>query len=217
MSVKTCFHLFHSRCLKHAGKIYKNTCPICEKPLAMWTASKQAAQFPGFWLGRVETFLKEMNGAPKDTGKGEDMCLPASRIREVFQGDDDLTNAEKKYIQDDPTGMDRGLQAALEWGGYIDCNRVPKGHVGFLKALRTRGIWKYDEKKDDIWFWEWGPIHPRQRCDQCQLIKRPLPVHCQGCQGSSEAAFYCSELCAKRDKQRHKQTCDAWKAHGPKQ
>jgi hypothetical protein len=217
LSLKTCFHLFHSRCLKQASKLYGNACPICEKPLAMWTATKQASQFPGFWLERIENFLRAMNGSPKDTVSGKDVCLPASKIRDYFQEEDDLTEAQKLYIQDDPTGMDRGLQAALEWGGYIDCNRVPKGHVGFSKALRTKGIWKYDPKKDDLWLWDWGSIHPRQRCDQCQLIKRPLPVECQGCRGSSEAAFYCSQSCAKRDRQRHKQTCDAWKAHGPKQ
>jgi len=217
LSLKTCFHLFHSRCLKQASKLYGNACPICEKPLAMWTATKQASQFPGFWLERVENFLRDMNGAPKDRVSGKDVCLPAAKIRDYFQEEEDLTEAQKLFIQDDPTGMDRGLQAALEWGGYIDCNRIPKGHVGFSNALRTRGIWKYDPKKDDLWLWDWGSIHPRQRCDQCQLIKRPLPVECQGCQGSSEAAFYCSQLCAKRDRQRHKQTCDAWKAHGPKQ
>lgn len=89
--------------------------------------------------------------------------------------------------------------------------------ISFSEALRTRGIWKYDRKKDEIWFWDWGKVHPRQRCAQCQLIKRPLPIECEITRGSSEAAFYCSELCAKRDKQRHKQTCDIWTQHGPKQ
>ena len=217
LSIKTCFHLFHSSCLKQTSKCYGNACPFCEKPLAMWTASKQAAQFPGFWLEPVESFLIAMKGPPKDIISGKDKCLPASMIRAYFQDGDHLTESQKLYIQDDPTGMDRGLQAALEWGGYIDYNKVPKGYVGFLNALRTRGIWKYDSKKDDLWLWEWGLIHPRQRCDQCQLIKRPLSIECQGCRGSSEAAFYCSEICAKRDRQRHKRTCDAWKVHGPKQ
>lgn len=217
LSTNTCFHLFHSRCLKHVSKLYGNACPICDKPLAMWTASKLAAQFPGFWLERVENILRDMNGAPKDTVSGTNMCLSASTIREYLQQGNDLTEAQKLYIQDDPTGMGKGLQAALEWGGFIDCNRVPKGHMGFSNALRTRGIWKYDPKKDDIWLWDWGSIHPRQRCDQCQLMKQPLVVECQECRGSSEAAFYCSELCAKRDRQRHKHTCDEWKAHGPKQ
>ena len=214
---KTCFHLFHSRCLKHAGKEYKNSCPICEKPLAIWTASKQAAQFPGFWLERIEIFLRSVNGAPTNAS-GKTMCLPADTIRDYFQQQqDDLTKSQKQYIRDDPTGMDRGLQAALEWGGYIDCNQVPKGHIGFSLALRTRGIWKYDSKKDDIWFWEWGKIHPRQRCAQCQLRTRPLPIECPITKGSSEAAFYCSDVCAKRDKKRHKQTCELWTKHGPKQ
>eukprot|EP00534_Pseudo-nitzschia_fraudulenta_P012045 CAMPEP_0201221500 /NCGR_PEP_ID=MMETSP0851-20130426/192134_1 /ASSEMBLY_ACC=CAM_ASM_000631 /TAXON_ID=183588 /ORGANISM="Pseudo-nitzschia fraudulenta, Strain WWA7" /LENGTH=271 /DNA_ID=CAMNT_0047511241 /DNA_START=145 /DNA_END=958 /DNA_ORIENTATION=- len=144
-----------AKCLKQASKMHGNACPICEKPLSMWTASKQAAQFPGFWLERVENYLKSMKGAPQDSVKDKDICLPASKIRDYFQQDDSLTKGQKLYIEDDPTGMDKGLQAALEWGGHIDCNQVPKGHVGFSKALRTRGIWKYDSKKDDVWFWDW--------------------------------------------------------------
>jgi len=212
-----CFHLFHSKCLKQTSKCYGNACPLCEKPLAMWIASKQAAHFPGFWLERVERYLHSMGKAPQDPTSGKEICLPASTIRTYFlnHANDEkeiqsLTQAQKEYINDDPTGMGKGLISALEWGGYVDYNTAPKSHTGFSKALRTRGIWKYDQKKDDIWFWEWGTVHPRQRCDQCQLIKRPLPVQCQGCQGSAEAAFYCSESCAKRDKQRHKQTCEMW-------
>jgi len=216
LSTNTCFHIFHAKCLKQASKSYGNECPICEAPLAMWTSSKQAAQFPGFWLERVENYLLTMGGAPKNTASGMDACLPASTIRDYFEGEDDLTGAQKLYIKDDPTGMDKGLQATLEWGGFIDYNQVPKGRVGFSQALRTKGIWKYDPKKDDIWLWDWGSIHPRQRCDQCQLMKRPLPLECEGCRGSSEAAFYCSVSCAKRDRQRHQQTCDSWKQRGSK-
>ncbi|OEU20955.1 hypothetical protein FRACYDRAFT_234586 [Fragilariopsis cylindrus CCMP1102] len=215
LSTNTCFHLFHSKCLKQTSKSYGNACPLCEKPLAMWNSSKQAAHFPGFWLERVERYLHAMGKAPQDPTSGKEICLPVSTIRNYFlnHANDEkeiqsLTQAQKEYINDDPTGMGKGLISALEWGGSIDYNIAPKSHTGFSKALRTRGIWKYDQKKDDIWFWEWGSVHPRQRCDQCQLIKRPLPVQCQGCQGSAEAAYYCSESCAKRDKQRHKQTCE---------
>ena len=225
LSTNSCFHLFHSKCLKHASKSFGNSCPICTKPLAMWHSSKQAAQFPGFWLERVEQYLKEMKEAPQDES-GKEMCVSASDIRRHFLkqnykknlgGLPCITKAQKEYIDDDPTGMGKGLQATLEWGGYKDFNEVSKGRHGFSKALRTRGIWKYDLKKDDVWFWEWGIIHPRQRCDQCQMIKRPLPIACDGCQGSAEAAFYCSQSCARRDKVRHKQTCEMWKKLRPEE
>jgi len=216
LSTHTCFHLFHAKCLKQARG---NACPLCEKPLAIWISSKQAAHFPGFWLERVERYLHAMGKAPQDHA-GKESCLPASMIRNYFLNQEDilgipcLTKSQKEYIKDDPTGMGKGLEAALEWGGYVDYNEVPKDHKA--KALRSRGIFKYDKKKDDIWLYEWGKIHPRQRCDQCQLGKRPLPVECPGCQGSAEAAFYCSESCAKRDKQRHKQTCEMWKNRSSK-
>lgn len=212
LSTNTCFHLFHAKCLKQARG---NACPLCEKPLAMWTTSKQAAHFPGFWLEPLERYLHAIGKAPQDPSSGKESCLPASTIREYFLNQEDilgipcLTKVQKEYINDDPTGMGKGLEAALEWGGYVNYNEISKDRKA--KALRSRGIFKYDKKKDDIWLYEWGKIHPRQRCDQCQLAKRPLPVECQGCQGSAEAAFYCSESCAKRDKQRHKQTCEMWK------
>lgn len=230
----TCFHVFHAKCLKQASKAYKNACPLCAKPLAMWHAAGQAASLPGFWLSRVEECLRTVvpNNAeaapPDDDDRGKQQqpppaapspptsCLPASVLRGYFRQDPTLTEEQRAYIQDDPSGMGRGLQVALEWGGYRDYNDVPKGHAGFAKGLRTRGIWRYDPQRDDVWLWEWGPVHPQQRCDQCQLVIRPLPVQCEGCRGSAEAAFYCSETCAKRDWQRHRQTCQTWRERGPK-
>lgn len=214
----TCFHVFHAKCLKQSSKSYGNACPICNKPLAMWHTAQQAASFPGFWLPRVEQYLRTIyNDADQPTSPAGPprTCLPASILRDCLRQDPTLTDDQKVYIQDDPTGMGKGLQGSLEWGGYRDYNNVAKGHVGFEQCLRTKGIWKYDPKRDDIWLWEWGPIHPRQRCDQCQLMKRPLPVECVGCRGSAEAAFYCSDTCSKRDWQRHKLTCQKWKDMGP--
>jgi hypothetical protein len=215
LSLNTCYHIFHATCLKKSAKSFRNACPICKKPLLMWTTAKHAAQFPGFWLHRVEQFLLSLNGPPSDPTTGQPLCLSATIIREHLTQDDSLTLTQKKYIHDDPTGMGKGLQATLEWGGFRDYNTVPKGHVGFFDCLRTNGLWKYDPKRDDIWFWQWGPVHPRKRCDQCQLMKQPLQVPCQGCQGSAEAAFYCTESCCKRDWQRHRQTCQKWKDLGP--
>jgi MYND finger len=214
LSPNTCFHIFHAKCLKQSTKSFGNACPLCDSPLAMWVTARQAAHFPGFWQHRVEQYLLQ-HGPPQDLVTEELVCLPVSEIREAFSKDATLTVAQKVFIHDDPSGMGKGLQAALEWGGYRDYNKVPKGHVGFHNCLRTKGMWKYDSKKDDIWLWSWGDIHPRQRCDQCQMIKRPLPVVCQQCVGSSEAAYYCSSACSKRDWQRHKQVCQQWKDHGP--
>lgn len=222
LSPHTCFHIYHAKCLKQSTKAFCNTCPLCgpETPLGMWTTAKQAAHFPGFWLPRVEQYLLSTQRQPQNNGVDGgtlSTCLPASEIRTAFWNDPSLTPAQKAFVSDDPTGMGKGLQAALEWGGYRDYNTVPKGHIGFHDCLRTRGIWKYDAKKDDIWLWSWGDIHPRQRCDQCQMIQKQLtlPVQCPVCVGSSEAARYCSLSCSKRDWQRHKQICQQWKDKGP--
>ncbi len=205
----TCYHMLHARCLKHQQTLTKlTTCPICSAAIPMFINAKQAAHFGGFWIERVEALLIQLGPA-----KGN-QPQPASEIRTYLQQDTTLTAAQKRYISDDPTGLGKGLASALEWGGSIDYNNAKKGHKGWHVCLRTKGVWKYDTKFDDLWHWGWGKVHPRQRCDQCQLQK-DLPVACQDCQGSAEAAYYCTEACQKRDKQRHKMTCQLWQQQGP--
>lgn len=217
----SCYHILHARCLKHQQKqtpkhqqASKSKCPICESAIPMFINAKQAAHFGGFWLKRVEQCLKQLG--PVKSARGELQPQPASTVREWLRTKDStLAETQKRYIDDDPTGLGKGLMSALEWSGSVDYNDVQKGHKGWHICLRTQGIWKYDPKRDDLWLWEWGKVHPRQRCDQCQLLKPNLPVACQACLGSAEAAYYCSEACQKRDKQRHKMTCQMWQTQGP--
>jgi hypothetical protein len=214
-----CFHAIHAKCLKQQSKSPNSSnskCPVCDKSISMWISAKQAAHFAGFWMDRVETCLQTL-GPRKGDDKGLPQPLPASVVREHLQKDPTLTDTQKRYIDDDPTGLGKGLASALEWGGYVDYNSCFKGHVGWSQCLRTQGVWKYDARKDDLWLWEWGKVHPRQRCDQCQFLKRPLPVECEGCNGSSEGVHYCSEPCQRRDWQRHKMTCQLWQTQGPNQ
>jgi drug/metabolite transporter (DMT)-like permease len=201
-------------------------CPICEKNISMWISAKQAAHFAGFWIDRVEALLLELgpsasssnnnnqNSDPKPLLMGP-QPVPAQLIRDRLKLDPTLTPEQLRYIDEDPTGLGKGLQSALEWGGYVDYNATGsrKGHVGWSSYLRSRGIWSYHVKHDDLWLWRWDTVHPRQRCDGCQFLKRPLPVQCQGCTGSSEGAFYCSTSCQKRDWQRHKLMCETWQAN----
>ena len=226
-----CFHIIHAKCLKQQSAIStgnhnasktlaqkrsptaKAGCPVCDKTISMWISAKQDAHFAAFWIDRVEKILQQIGPqTPTDASKRGPQPVPAQLIRDRLQTDDTLTDVQKQYIEGDPTGLGKGLQSALEWGGYVDFNTTgtKKGHVGWNQYLRSRGIWNFNPKFDDLWLWEWDIVHPRQRCDGCQFLKRPLPVQCQGCAGSSEGAFYCSEGCQKRDWQRHKQTCEAW-------
>jgi hypothetical protein len=205
----SCYHVMHARCLKYRQKNDKDSaCPICERAVPMFVNALQTAHFAGFWMTRVEVALRKLG--PAKGGQPQ----PVSVIREWLTNDKTLTDAQKIYIHDDPSGLGKGLLSALEWGGAVDHNHVQKGHKGWHGCLKTKGIWTYAPKYDDVWLWEWGAVHPRQRCDQCQLI-RELPVACRECQGSSEAAFYCSDACQKRDRQRHKMTCEMWQERGP--
>lgn len=230
----SCYHILHARCLKFQQKQQvsssssssspkdnntKSKCPICEKAIPMFVNAKQAAHFGGFWIARVEQCLKRLGPVQTKNAQGQvvQSPQPASAVREwLSTNDTTLTLTQKRYIDDDPTGLGKGLMSALEWGGSVDYNDVQKGHKGWHICLRTKGIWEYSTKQDDIWLWEWGAVHPRQRCDQCQLLKASLPVTCRDCQGSAEAAYYCSEACQKRDRQRHKMTCQLWQRQGPK-
>jgi multidrug transporter EmrE-like cation transporter len=219
----SCHHILHARCLKFQQKQIsprdnKSKCPICDKTIPMFVNAKQAAHFGGFWIERVEKCLKQSGPLRTKNAQGQAVLSPqpASVVREwLSKNDTTLTMTQKRYIEDDPTGLGKGLMSALEWGGSVDFNDVQKGRKGWHICLRTKGIWEYSTKQDDIWLWEWGQIHPRQRCDQCQLVKASLPVACRDCQGSAEAAYYCCEACQKRDKQRHKMTCQLWQRQGP--
>ena len=235
-----CYHIFHASCLKQqqssassdsptAGgsnrslggasggrrrsslNAAKVGCPVCDKMFNMWISAKQSAHFAGFWMDRVEKLLLQM-GPVQDPKKGP-QPVPASVIRDhLRENDHTLTDEQIQYVDDDPSGLDKGLQGALEWGGYIDFNEaaVRKGNIGWSAYKRSCGIWSYSVKYDDIWLWAWDAIHPRQRCEACQFLKRPLPIVCSGCIGSSECAYYCSTTCQKRDWQRHKLMCETW-------
>ena len=209
------------------GNNNKVGCPVCDKVISMWISAKQSAHFAGFWMERVETYLKKV-GPLMIEGDGDDdnpkkktngpQPVPASMIRGYLrQHDTTLTEEQKRYIDDDPTGLGKGLQSALEWGGYVDFNEKNsrKGHIGWSSYKRSCGIWSYSSKHDDIWLYEWDTIHPRQRCESCQFMKRPLPIVCDGCVGSSECAYYCSPQCQKRDWQRHKLMCETWQNSVP--
>jgi MYND finger len=205
----SCYHVMHARCLKYRQKHNRDSsCPICERAVPMFVNATQTAHFAGFWMSRVEACLRKLG--PAEGGQPQ----PASVIRELLAKDNTLTDKQKTFIDDDPSGLGKGLLSALEWGGSVDHNNVQKGHKGWNGCLKTKGIWAYVPKYDDVWLWDWGTVHPRQRCDQCQMFKE-LPVACIHCEGSSEAAFYCSDACLKRDRQRHKMTCQMWQARGP--
>jgi multidrug transporter EmrE-like cation transporter len=219
-----CFHVLHAKCLKQQTTPGKtSTCPVCDTSISMWISAKQAAHFAGFWMDRVESCLQQVgplylnNDNNENTTKdGLPQPQPASVVRQFLQQDATLSDLQKRYIEGDPTGLGKGLASSLEWGGSVDYNEQKKGHVGWSQCLRTQGVWHYNVKRDELWLWEWDSVHPRQRCDQCQFVKRPLPISCKGCEGSSEAAYYCSEPCQKRDWQRHKMTCQLWQSQGPK-
>eukprot|EP00980_Cylindrotheca_fusiformis_P000588 scaffold154_cov129-Cylindrotheca_fusiformis.AAC.5 len=208
-----CFHAMHAKCLiqqsaTNKKQKKKSNCVVCEKPVNMWTRTKQAASLAGFWIPHVENALKKV-GPPKDD-KGVPQPLSMSVVRERLHKDPTLTEGQKQYIDGDPSGLEKGLASCIMWGGTIDYNKdCVKGNVGWNQCLVSQGLWQYDARKDEIWFHDWG-IHPKKRCEQCQLLKRPLPIECQDCKGSSEAALYCSESCQKRDFQRHKMTCELW-------
>lgn len=213
-----CFHTMHAKCLiqqsasnKKPNK--KSSCVVCEKPINIWIRTKQAASLAAFWIPHIEKVLRK-TGPPKDE-KGIQKPLSMTVVRQKLHQDSTLTEEQKLYIDDDPTGLDKGLASCIGWGGTIDYNEdCIKGNIGWNQCLVTQGLWKYDARNDEIWFYEWG-MHPKQRCEQCQLLKRPLPIECRDCMGSSEAAVYCSETCKKRDFKRHKMTCQMWQKKGP--
>ena len=71
----------------------------------------------------------------------------------MLDADPSLSDEQRRYIYDDPSGLGKGLLSALEWGASVDLNPpdVLRGHVGWLDMLVSKGLWRYDARHDDIW------------------------------------------------------------------
>ncbi|KAG7337514.1 hypothetical protein IV203_018960 [Nitzschia inconspicua] len=173
LSPNTCFHIFHAKCLKQSTKAFGNA-------------------FERYLLS------SHPDGPPRDPITGTPTCVPASEIRQALSSNNDptfLTDAQKMFIQDDPVGW--GRDCRQHWNGADTAITTPNRRVtwDFMTAYEPRDYGSTIRKKDDVWCWTWGTVHPRQRCHQCQLSQRPLPVECPHCVGSAEAAVYCSTAC----------------------
>lgn len=209
--------VYHAKCLiQHCAQMKKSKkealCVVTNKPITLWTRTKQAASLGAFWIERVERIGNQLGPAQDD--KGRDKPLAMDIVRQKLHEDPTLTDDQKEYIDEDPSGLEKGLATCITWGGSVDYNDCAKGHVGYKRFLETEGIWQYDARRDEIWFHSWG-LHPKKRCDFCQLIV-PLPILCEDTGGSCEALAYCSENCEKSGSKRHKVTREIWLEKGPK-
>lgn len=211
-----CSSVYHAKCLtQHCAQMKKSKkealCVVSNKPITLWTRTKQAASLGAFWIERVERILKKLG--PEQDDQGRDKPLSMEIVRQELHKDPSLTEEQKEYIDDDPSGLDKGLASCITWGGSVDYNDCAKGHAGYKKFLLTEGIWRYDARRDEIWFHAWG-LHPKKRCDFCQSMA-PLTYTCDETQGSCEALAYCSENCQKSGFKRHKLTRQMWQNKGP--
>lgn len=212
-----CSSAYHAKCLvQHCAQMKKSKkealCVVSNKPITMWTRTKQAASLGAFWIERVERIGQQLGPAMDDQDR--DRPLSMVIIRQKLHEDPTLTDEQKEYIDDDPSGLDKGLASCIIWGGSVDYNDCAKGHADYKKILVTEGIWQFDARRDEIWFHGWG-LHPKKRCDFCQSIV-PLTFPCDETKGSCEALAYCSEKCKKSGFKRHKLTRQMWQEKGPK-
>jgi hypothetical protein len=187
-------------------------CVVSHKPISLWTRTKQAASLGAFWMERVERILTQLGPAQDD--QRHDRPLSMAMVRQKLHEDPTLTDEQKEYIDDDPSGLDKGLASCITWGGSVDYNDCAKGHIDYKKFLVTEGIWQYDARRDEIWFHGWG-LHSKKRCDFCQSTM-PLTFPCDETKGSCESLAYCSEKCQKSGFKRHNLTREIWLEKGPK-
>ena len=211
-----CNHLVHSECLAGAGRSLNETgerygiggfgprsgCPICSRPVSMWTSSKDAAYFKCFWTQKIENVLKELGPNQVDDGNGSHRAMPvaAETVRERLREDPSLTESQKGRIKRPkyephviPSGLESsGFVKSIEAAGSIEYN---VDQVMYARFLTSRGIWEFDGKHDTLWLWEWGKQHPiLSYCNHCGNKPRNLKG-CSSCSDSCEAPCYCNKEC----------------------
>lgn len=225
-----CNHLIHSDCLVGVGQALnadgarfgvggfgpRSGCPICNTPVSCWLTSKEAAYFKGFWIKPIEDALLELGPDTHSNQNQTRTPVAGELVWQKLKESSTLTERQKELVRKpnynpgfigDDSDNDSGFCKALKFAG---CVNYSVDQVMFSSSLKTRGIWKYDDKEDTLWHWDWGLQHPKfSSCAHCGAHPQNLDV-CSGCKDSCCAPCYCIVNCQKADWSRHKQRCNSF-------
>jgi hypothetical protein len=156
-----CYHLVHDECLRESAKALnadgqrygiggmgepRGGCPICGQGVTIWFCFDQAAEFPVFWMKRIQTILQEMgpDGSP----------IPIEVLRDKLRADTGLTEAQKKYLDKKQCDMGRGFYGALEEEGKrkVGWKEVDGGPAngGYATTYFMEGAWKWNQEDDTL-------------------------------------------------------------------
>lgn len=178
-----CLHLVHSDCLVAAGKALNSdgtrygvgwmgprcACPICDMAVSSWISYRAAADFPIFWMHRIQVCLEEIGprGGP----------VSIDRVKEMLKADSSLTRKQKEYLVENHQGTDaNGFTEALKMGDMVwvvkDVNGGPN-NGGYTFHGYKQGCWDLDRNRRKLWLHKWGPNpdppRPVQQQQQRQL------------------------------------------------
>lgn len=158
-----CLHLVHSDCLAQAGRAMnasgerygigglgpRGGCPVCEKAVSFWVSSKQAADFPVFWMHRIQTCLEEIG---PDNGP-----VPIKDVKHKLRHQFSLTSYQKKVMKQ--SRSESGFEKALQEGAYVNITLIVNGGParggGISVGHHTPGIWDFDERNRTLYLAKW--------------------------------------------------------------
>lgn len=168
-----CIHLIHSDCLQRAGQSLnadgrrygvggfgpRAGCPICNQPVSMWTEHEQAAEFPVFWMKKIQKIVEEYGS------KGEGQCkpVPVKLVQDTLASSDDLTVEQKKYLnhqgRSETMVLESGFFGALRDGRKVVVHEVLDGgpeNGGAFRMYCKDYIWRWDQDNNTLWLTKWG-------------------------------------------------------------
>lgn len=162
-----CCHLVHDKCLRQAGRSLNSLgerygiggfgqprcgCPICNQEVSFWSAFKEAAAFPVFWMKKIQDCLEEIGpeGGP----------IPIEQVKSILKEkpDSKLTRAQKKYLRNN-RGDDVGFYGALKEGNTQFVREEVNGGIangGYIKMYCKENVWDWDEQRATLWMHKWG-------------------------------------------------------------
>lgn len=161
-----CLHLVHSDCLQsfaeHAnasGEKWgigvfgpRSGCPLCDQGVSFWTDYLRAADFPVFWMNKIQSCLEEIGPT--------DGPVSIDRVKQLLQQDPTLTREQKIFIRQSSSSQGDstdGFNEAISKGSQLYVNKSAFSDDGgvFISSSFKPGIWDHDEDQNTLFLAKW--------------------------------------------------------------
>ena len=156
-----CFHLVHDDCLRRAAQSLnadghrfgiggfgpRAGCPVCNRPVSFWSADKEAAAFPIFWMNKILHALNVLGDIISFGDMGRRKPVSLALLREFIERRL-LTDTEKKHFNGG------AFNQALEDGSKFVVWEQTEGRGE--KMYCKKMAWCFDQQNMTLWLYKWG-------------------------------------------------------------